>query len=74
MTFYRDDEGVRLPVRLDSTSNGEFVPQPMTRRAVLANTLAHAQASDNARRLAISRRKFLISAWNRKTWPSWNRC
>jgi len=62
MTFYRDDEGVRLPVRLDSTSNGEFVPQPMTRRAVLANTLAHAQASDNARRLAISRRKFLISA------------
>ena len=62
MTFYRDDEGVRLPVRIDSTSNGEFAPRPLTKRALLANTLVHAEASDTARRLAISRREFLMSA------------
>ena len=62
MTFYRDDDGVRLPVRMDSTSNGEFAPRPVGKRTAFANALAHEQASAAARRLGTSRRQFLISA------------
>ena len=62
MAFYRDDAGTRLPVRIDTTSNGEFAPQPLTKRAAFANTLGHRQATVTARRLNISRRQFLISA------------
>ncbi len=30
MTFYRDEPGARLPVKIDATSNGELAPQPLT--------------------------------------------
>jgi predicted TIM-barrel fold metal-dependent hydrolase len=52
----------RLPIRLDSTSNGEFEPVPLGAAARFANRLAHQHASRNARRLGISRRAFLVSA------------
>ncbi len=57
-----DDEGRRLPVRLDSTSNGEFAPVPLPAPARLANRIAHRRADENARRLGLSRRGFLLSA------------
>lgn len=57
-----DPEGVRLPIKLDSTSNGEYVPIPLAPANVLANRLAHEHATANARNLGISRRKFLISS------------
>ena len=62
MTFYRDDLGVRLPVRIDATSNGEFAPRPITTRAAYANCLAHRHATETARRLGVNRRQFLMSA------------
>ena len=62
MAFYRDDAGLRLPVRIDATSNGEFAPRPITTRAAFANVLAHRQATDTARRLGVGRRQFLVSA------------
>jgi hypothetical protein len=57
-----DPEGTRLPIKLDSTSNGEYLPVPLAPANVAANRLAHEFASRNANRLGISRRKFLISS------------
>jgi predicted TIM-barrel fold metal-dependent hydrolase len=57
-----DPEGMRLPVRLDTTSNGEFVPVPLTAANREANRLAHAAAGANSKRLGLTRRNFLVSA------------
>jgi predicted TIM-barrel fold metal-dependent hydrolase len=57
-----DPAGTRLPIKLDSTSNGEFVPVPLSPANREANRLAHAAAQRNAKRLDISKREFLISA------------
>ena len=57
-----DPEGTRLPIKLDTTSNGEFVPVPLTRANREANSLARAAALRNAKRLGVSRRAFLVSA------------
>src|SRR5918996_474070 len=57
-----DPEGSRLPIKLDTTSNGEFMPVPLAPANRLANRLAHEAASRNAKRLGLSRREFLVSA------------
>jgi uncharacterized protein len=57
-----DPHGVRLPIKIDTTSNGEFVPIPLTRANRTANRLALQRADDNARRTSNSRRRFLISS------------
>jgi hypothetical protein len=62
VTLLTDPEGTRLPIKLDTTSNGEFVPVPLSPANREANRLAHAAASHNAKRLDISKRDFLISA------------
>lgn len=62
-----DPEGLRLPIRIDETSNGEFVPRPLDARQRLANDLAHRAASDNARRLGLDRRAFLVSSMGAAT-------
>jgi predicted TIM-barrel fold metal-dependent hydrolase len=56
-----DPQGRRLPIKLDSTSNGEFVPVPLSRANRHANHLAQEAADTNARRLAMGRRDFLLS-------------
>lgn len=58
----RDPEGVRLPIRIDTTSNGEFSPVPLAPRNIAANALAHQWADENSRRLGASRRAFMVSA------------
>ena len=45
-----DPEGLRLPIKIDTTSNGEFVPIPLSRANRLGNRLALEQATANARR------------------------
>src|SRR5438874_2623301 len=57
-----DAEGSRLPIKLDATSNGEFAPVPLSPRNHWANRLAHQAADANAKRLGLSRRRFLVSA------------
>ena len=57
-----DPEGTRLPIKLDSTSNGEFAPVPLDAANHAANRLAHEQASENAKRRSLTRRRFLTSA------------
>lgn len=56
-----DPDGLRLPVKLDSTSNGEFVPVPLEPVHWLARRAALDDATANARRLGMSRRGFLVS-------------
>ncbi len=53
-----DPEGRRLPIKLDTTSNGEFAPVPLSPANRAANRLAHEAASQNAKRLGVSRRDF----------------
>ena len=57
-----DPEGRRLPIKIDGTSNGEFMPRRLTVAQRRAKALAHEAASENARRLGLSRRAFLVSA------------
>jgi predicted TIM-barrel fold metal-dependent hydrolase len=57
-----DPEGGRLPIKLDTTSNGEFMPVPLSAANRAANRLAQSLATENARRLGLSRRRFLISS------------
>src|SRR5207245_4180418 len=57
-----DPEGKRLPVKLDSTSNGEFAPVPLWPANLEANRLAHESASVFSRKLGLSRRRFLLSS------------
>jgi hypothetical protein len=57
-----DPEGERLPIKIDTTSNGEFAPVPLAAANRAGNRLAHEAATGNAKRLGLSRRDFLVSA------------
>jgi predicted TIM-barrel fold metal-dependent hydrolase len=56
-----DPQGRRLPIKLDTTSNGEFVPVPLPPAARHANDLAHVAAERATQRLGLSRRRYLVS-------------
>lgn len=51
-----------LPVKLGPVSNGEFLPVPHTPVVAEAIRRTHVLADENARRLGISRRRFLTGA------------
>ncbi len=57
-----DPEGRRLPIKLDTTSNGEYEPVPLAPVNVEANRLAQENASVHAKKLGRSRRRFMVSA------------
>ncbi len=57
-----DPEAPRLPVKLDSATNGEFAPRPLSAPVRSAKRLAMDRAGDCARRLGLSRRRFLETA------------
>ena len=57
-----DTEGKRLPIKIDTTSNGEYEPMPLSPLNRKGNSLAHERATENARRSGKGRRDFLISA------------
>jgi uncharacterized protein len=57
-----DPHGLRLPIKLDSTSNGEFAPIPLSAHLKRANAMARDQADRLAGRLGLQRRKFLVSS------------
>ena len=62
MRYHHDPEGVRLPIKLDTTTNGEFAPIPLEPVHREAKQHALEAAAANARRLGMSRRSFLVSA------------
>jgi predicted TIM-barrel fold metal-dependent hydrolase len=57
-----DPEGKRLPIKLDSTSNGEFAPVPLSSANRAAKRLAHECAGLFSRKLSLGRRAFLVSS------------
>jgi predicted TIM-barrel fold metal-dependent hydrolase len=57
-----DPEGKRLPIKLDTASNGEFEPVPLWPANLEANRLAHEAASLFSGKLSLTRRQFLTSA------------
>ena len=61
MKFRNDPEGVRLPVKLDCATNGEFTPTPLPRHLEHMNRIALERADEHARRLRVGRREFLVS-------------
>jgi predicted TIM-barrel fold metal-dependent hydrolase len=62
MRYRNDPGGTRLPIKLDSTTNGEFAPIPLAPEHHHARSMALDAATTNARRLGLSRRAFLVSA------------
>jgi hypothetical protein len=56
-----DDIARRLPVKLDTTSNGEFAPVPLDPAALHARTLARRAVDDSSRRLGQTRRQYVVS-------------
>jgi len=62
MRYQHDPEGTRLPVKLDSTTNGEFAPIPLQPVHHRANAAAREAAARHAKKLGRSRREFLVSA------------
>jgi predicted TIM-barrel fold metal-dependent hydrolase len=56
-----DPDGKCLPVKLDSTSNGEFAPVPLDDSHRHANHLAREWAGELAKKLGKSRRAFLTT-------------
>ncbi len=57
----QDAHGQRLPVKLDSTSNGEFAPIPLDASLEYANRLAREWAGEISKKLGRSRRSFLTT-------------
>jgi predicted TIM-barrel fold metal-dependent hydrolase len=62
MRFRNDPDGMRLPIKLDPTTNGEFAPVPLSPVHHHARKLAIDAASKRARSLGLTRRAFLVSA------------
>ncbi len=61
MTTMHDPHGRRLPIKLDATSNGEFAPVPLPAPARIARAYADSAVNAAARRLALARRRYLVS-------------
>ncbi len=57
-----DPDGLRLPIKIDTTSNGEFLPVPLSRANRDGNRLALENATGNARRTGQNRRRFLMGS------------
>ncbi|MFP4002479.1 MAG: amidohydrolase family protein [Alphaproteobacteria bacterium] len=57
-----DPDGARLPIKVDTASNGEYAPQPLTLAARAANALAHRRVDMAAGRTGLGRRAFLTSS------------
>jgi hypothetical protein len=60
MSVY-DPDGRRLPIKIDSTTNGEYCPVPLPKVNQIANGVAHQRVDAAAKRLGMKRRDFLVS-------------
>ena len=61
MKFNNDPDGRRLPIKLDNTSNGEFMPRPLPAHVRHMVKTAQENATQNARKINQSRRNFMVS-------------
>jgi uncharacterized protein len=56
-----DPDGRRLPIKVDSTTNGEYCPRPLPKISRVANQVAHEDVDKAAKHLGMRRREFLVS-------------
>ena len=56
-----DPEGTRLPIKIDSASNGEYEPRPRSSLQQAANRHARERCAEAAHRVGMHRRAFLRS-------------
>jgi hypothetical protein len=56
-----DPDGSRLPIKIDTTSNGEFAPLPLSPMAKAANFHAHDEVGKAAKKLGLGRRAYLVT-------------
>lgn len=56
-----DPDGTRLPIKIDTTTNGEFAPRPLDPLSKAANDAAHEAVGAAARKIGMGRRAYLIS-------------
>src|SRR5258708_10841848 len=61
MKYVNDPGGTRLPIKLDTTTNGEFAPIPLEPVHHHARHLALDEATRNGKKLGIDRRSFIVS-------------
>ncbi|MGD8619419.1 MAG: amidohydrolase, partial [Gammaproteobacteria bacterium] len=54
-----DPLGTRLPIKIDSASNGEFAPRPLNRLQSAANAQARERVALAAKKTGLDRRTFL---------------
>ena len=57
-----DPHGQRLPIKIDTATNGEYAPRPLPEVNRAANALAKERAGAFAKILDLSRRSFLVSS------------
>ncbi len=62
MAFLNHPQGTRLPIKLDTATNGEYAPIPLATVHHEARRRALEAAGDNATRIGLDRRSFLVSA------------
>jgi predicted TIM-barrel fold metal-dependent hydrolase len=53
--------GGKLPVKIDTTTNGEFAPKPLPKASIAANQVALSRADAISKALGVTRRQFLAS-------------
>ena len=59
--YLHDPQGSRLPVKLDTTTNGEYLPRPLAGHVRKTIATASRWATENARKLNKGWREFLVS-------------
>ena len=59
--FQNDPDGTLLPIKLDTATNGEFLPTPLAPHVKKTIPTALNWADENAKRLNQGRREFLVS-------------
>ena len=62
MRYRHDPDGSRLPIKLDTATNGEFAPRPLDPHSRAANRLASERAGELSKRTGLSRRGFLTTS------------
>lgn len=60
--YIHDPDGIRLPIKVDNASNGEFSPLALSKRNIEGNKQALVDADAAARKLGHDRRSFLVGA------------
>ncbi len=60
--YHHDPDGMRLPIKIDNASNGEFEPIALPKHCAEGNRTAMIDADAAARRLGQDRRSFLVGA------------